>query len=232
MSGIEREASGQGLEGGGPVLVSDFDGTMTRLDFYQRARARWWDLAQGDPWEDYLAGRLTHFEALNRFFARVRGSEAELRQFIDGMELDPAVPEALERLVRAGWRIVIASAGCEWYIRHLLRQVRVPVALYANPGRYDPERGLEMTLPESSPFFIRSTGIDKVAVTRAAMAGGALTAFAGDGPPDLPAARLVPARLRFARGYLAQALDKAGEGYHPLENWAGLADTLLRETRA
>lgn len=210
-----------------PVLVSDFDGTMTRHDFYQLARARWWNEAEPDPWQDYLAGRLTHFDALNRFFARIRSDEAGLRAFVDGMELDPTLPSALERLHRAGWRIVIASAGCEWYIRHLLARIRTPFVLHANPGRLTPEGGLQMVPPVTSPFFSRATGIDKTAVMRDALASSERVAFAGDGPPDLPPARLVPGQRRFARGYLADALRKEGEAFHPLSRWEELAATLL-----
>jgi 2-hydroxy-3-keto-5-methylthiopentenyl-1-phosphate phosphatase len=214
-------------ESAAPILVSDFDGTMTRHDFYQLARARWWDEREGDPWRDYLAGKLTHFDALNRFFSRIRAGEEELRRFVEGMELDPSLPGALERLHQAGWTIVIASAGCEWYIRHLLAGIHTPFALHANPGRLVPGGGLEMRLPVESPFFSPQTGIDKAAVVRDALRGRAPVAFAGDGPPDLAPAKLVPPLLRFARGYLADALDAEGEAFIPLRDWAGLADQLL-----
>jgi len=51
------------------VLVSDFDGTMTRHDFYQLARARWWDEGDSDPGQEYLEGRMTPFRSSQRFFA-------------------------------------------------------------------------------------------------------------------------------------------------------------------
>lgn len=200
---------------------------MTRNDFYQLVRARWWNEAEPDPWNDYLAGRLTHFDALNRFFARIRADEPTLRAFIQEMQLDPTLPSALERLHRAGWKLVIASAGCEWYIRQLLAEIRIPFVLHANPGRLTPEGGLEMLPPVSSPFFSRETGIDKTAVVRDALSRGGHVAFAGDGPPDVAPAKLVPAELRFANGYLAAALEKQGEGFTPLRSWDQLADALL-----
>lgn len=212
-----------------PVLVSDFDGTMTRHDFYQLVRARWWNDAEPDPWKDYLAGRLTHFDALNRFFARIRTDERGLEEFIQGMELDPTLPEALARLHQRGWRVVIASAGCSWYIERLLARVRVPFELHANPGRFSPERGLEMIWPTDSPFFSPKTGIDKPGVVRHALAGRGVVAFAGDGPPDVPAAKLVPSDLCFARGTLAESLTREGESFQPLTNWAALADALLED---
>lgn len=209
------------------ILVSDFDGTMTRHDFYQLVRKRWWNEGDPDPWEEYLAGRLSHFDALNQFFARIEADEAALHTFAEGMELDPALPSALERLQDAGWSIVIASAGCEWYIRHLLAGIRTPYTLLANPGRLVPGAGLVMTPPVDSPFYTPATGIDKLAVVKQALAQPGRVAFAGDGPPDLPPARLIEADGRFARGYLASALTGEGLSYHPLTNWKTLADQLL-----
>lgn len=209
------------------VLVTDFDGTMTRTDFYLLARARWWDETNPDPWLDYVAGRLTHFDALNRFFASIRSDEASLREFVEGMGLDPAVPASFERLHQAGWALVIASAGCEWYIRHLLRDVRTPYVLHANPGLVTPAGALRMIPPTDSPFFTPGTGIDKVAVVEDALRRFDRVAFAGDGAPDVEPSRRVPASLRFARGHLADVLGRAGEGFLPLTNWTRLADTLL-----
>jgi 2-hydroxy-3-keto-5-methylthiopentenyl-1-phosphate phosphatase len=210
-----------------PVLVSDFDGTMTKHDFYQLVRDRWWKESEPDPWQDYLAGRITHFAALNRFFANIRGDDPSLRDLALSMELDPTLPAALERLHAAGWSLVIASAGCELYIRYLLKAIRTPYVLHTNPGRRSAAGGLEMILPIASPFFSPQTGIDKTAIVRDALAQHDRVAFAGDGPPDLPPAKLVPGTLRFARGHLADALQTEGEAFHPLATWADLADTLL-----
>lgn len=212
------------------ILVSDFDGTMTRHDFYQLVRKRWWNEAEPDPWEEYLAGRLSHFDALNQFFACIRADESTLRTFAEGMELDPTLPEALERLHQAGWSLVIASAGCAWYIRHLLAGIRTPFTLHASPGHLVPGGGLVMTPPVNSPFYTPATGIDKLAVVQHALAQSGRVAFAGDGPPDLAPAGLIPGPLRFARGYLAQALTAQSESYHSLTGWKTLADQLLESS--
>jgi 2-hydroxy-3-keto-5-methylthiopentenyl-1-phosphate phosphatase len=84
-----------------------------------------------------------------------------------------------------------------------------------------------MHLPVNSPFFSRSTGIDKVAVVEAAQRRGTAVAFAGDGRPDLEPSLLVPPERRFARGWLADELDRRSEAFHHFEDWAELARTLL-----
>jgi Iron-containing alcohol dehydrogenase len=46
------------------ILISDFDGTVTRYDFFERVRKRWPFSPQDDPWEKFVAGKITHFQAL------------------------------------------------------------------------------------------------------------------------------------------------------------------------
>jgi hypothetical protein len=36
----------------------------------------------------------------------------------------------------------------------------------SNPGTFDPEYGLKMSLPHDSPFFSATTGINKTAIVR------------------------------------------------------------------
>lgn len=210
------------------ALVCDFDGTLTRHDFYTLVQARWWRKDEHNPWDDYLAGRLTHFDALNQIYARVRGDESAIHTFLDGMQLDPTVSNAFQQLHQAGWAIIIASAGCEWYIRYHLAKanIQTPLILYSNPGRYSPSSGLLMSLPTQSKFFNPQTGVDKVAIVRDALARFRRVAYAGDGPPDLPASEL--AHTRFARAWLAEALTAKKLAFEPLVDLATAARNLLQ----
>jgi 2-hydroxy-3-keto-5-methylthiopentenyl-1-phosphate phosphatase len=209
----------------GPILVSDFDGTMTRHDFFRLVIERFLPPGAPDYWAEYRGGRLSHFEALRAIFAAAPAGEAALAELAVEMDLDPTLPEEVAALAASGWRVIVASAGCDWYIRRLLAGTAAAIEVHANPGRVADGR-LVMELPPSSPFFSAETGIDKVAVVRAALSGGGPVAFAGDGPPDLEPARLVPAPLRFARGYLAQQLQDLGEGFRPFDRWADIARAL------
>jgi len=208
------------------ILISDFDGTVTRYDFFDRVRKRWPFPPQDDPWEKFVAGEITHFQALAEIFACIRTTEADLLEVADSTELDDSFAKSARVLQDRGWEIVIASAGCDWYIRYLLKQAGVSVAVHANPGVFDPERGLVMSLPERSPFFSATKGVNKVAIVRDALSRSDRVAFAGDGRPDLKSALLVPPQLRFARGWLAEALGERGERFHLFERWSEIADQL------
>ena len=209
------------------VVVSDFDGTMTRRDFFKLAVERLLPPDGPDFWSEYRAGRITHFEALRRYFAEIRASEAEVLVVVDQMELDPGLPRAVAQLRRCGWQVIVASAGCDWYIRRLLGQAGVELEVHANPGRFLPGAGLQMKMPLGSPFLSQSLGIDKAQVVRRHLESGLTVAFAGDGFPDEEAAMLVPGDLRFARGDLAEALRQKGEPFQPFDAWPEVAERIL-----
>jgi 2-hydroxy-3-keto-5-methylthiopentenyl-1-phosphate phosphatase len=214
-------------ESRGGVLVSDFDGTMTRHDFYKLTVESLLPSGTPDYWAEYRAGAVTHFEALRRYFAAIRADEAEVLAVVDRMELDPDLPAAVAALRDAGWRVVITSAGCDWYIRRLLATEGVEVEVHANPGRFETGKGLLMEMPTGSPYLSQKLGVDKAAVIRQLYADGRVVAFAGDGFPDAEPARLVPDTLRFARGDLADVLDREGLPFRPFETWSDITRVLL-----
>jgi 2,3-diketo-5-methylthio-1-phosphopentane phosphatase len=210
------------------VLVSDFDGTMTRHDFYKLVIESLLPPGTTDYWAAYRAGRITHFEALRRYFAAIRATEEEVLAIVGRMELDPYLRTAVAALHQAGWSVVVTSAGCDWYIRKLLGAAGVNVKVYSNPGRFVAGEGLLMEMPKSSPYFSPNLGIDKAAVVKRHLRDGCTVAFAGDGFPDVEPARYVPAELRFARGDLASELRDEVLAFHPFETWSDIARVLVQ----
>ncbi len=211
------------------ILVSDFDGTMTKYDFFDLARRDLPSAAGHDFWQDFVDGHITHFDALAGIFASIRTDETAIADLIDRMELDPSLRGSVERLHAAGWEIIIASAGCDWYIRRLLAQAGVQLEVHASPGVFAPETGLQLSLPVDSPYFSRETGIDKSAIVRAALARDPDAVFAGDGRPDLAPSDLVKPSRRFATGWLARHLQKNGGEFRPFTAWSQIADALLEK---
>lgn len=210
-----------------PILISDFDGTIARRDFYDMVRQELMPPGTPDFWGMFLDGKLTHFQALYEIFIRIRQTESELMELVERMDVDPGFGPAVRRLQAAGWQVVVASAGCTWYIERLLAEAGVSVTLYANPGEFIEGQGLIMRLPEDSPYLKPSTGINKAALMADMLAQHSVVAFAGDGQPDLPPALMVPLSRRFARAWLADELTARGEGFRSFDQWSEIADLLL-----
>ena len=214
----------------GGVLVSDFDGTMTQHDFYKLAIDRLLPPSVPDYWAQYRAGALTHFEALRSYFAAIRSSEEEVLAVVEQMELDPNLPDAVERLNQAGWKVIVASAGCGWYIQRLLSAAGVDIEVHANPGRFEAGGGSLMEMPASSAYFSPTLGVDKTHIVRSFRNQSHPVAFAGDGLPDAEPARLVSSEfLALWRGALADSLRMENLPYRPFHVWSEIADKLLRQ---
>ncbi|MBM9538757.1 HAD-IB family phosphatase [Desulfobulbus alkaliphilus] len=209
------------------VFISDFDGTMTGNEFYKLAASHLLPTNALDPWRAYLEGRVTHFAALQTIFAHISAPEHKILELLGAMDPDPDLAGSVERLRSAGWDVVVASAGCEWYIQRILAMAGTELTVHANPGEYMPGGPLRMQAPEDSPFYSLETGVDKAAVVRFHQQRATAVAFAGDGFTDLPAALLVRPALRFAHGDLAHALDRRDERYRPFAVWTDVVNTLL-----
>lgn len=213
-------------------LVSDFDGTFTRREFYDLAMQA--GLIEGSPdyWTAYAAGRISHFDAISGIFSHLRCSEAAMRELVAGMEPDPKAPQALRALGSAGWDAVIVSNGCQWYIDIVLESLGLAKAgltlpVHACPGRFVEGQGLLMEAPSDSPYFRADFGVDKRRLIQDLQSRYARVAFAGNGSPDYQASLAVAPELRFARGWLARRFDQESVPYRPFEAWSEVADALL-----
>jgi 2-hydroxy-3-keto-5-methylthiopentenyl-1-phosphate phosphatase len=213
-------------------LVSDFDGTFTRREFYDLAmRDRLVD-DFSDYWTAYTAGSISHFDAMAGIFSNIRCSEAKMRELISEMEPDARTAQTIRTLAASGWDTVIVSNGCQWYIDLVLEQLGLTEAglnipVYACPGRFVEGQGLIMEAPSDSSYFRPEFGIDKRMLVEDLQLRYDNVAFAGNGSPDYQASLAVPPELRFARGWLARRFDQQGLPYRPFEAWGEVADALL-----
>jgi 2-hydroxy-3-keto-5-methylthiopentenyl-1-phosphate phosphatase len=207
------------------ILVSDFDGTMTERDFFRVALSHL-PPKSATPWERYEQGLTSHFDAVAEIFSGLRVDEQEFDAMLAEMRVESGLSEAQARLRQGGWSLVIASAGCAFYIERILLRTGIKAAIHANPGDFIPGQGLFMKQPLQSPFFAAETGIDKAAVVRYYLDRGFDTAFAGDGRPDLAPALLVPPELRFARGWLAAELEIRNEPFVHFVRWRDIEGCL------
>jgi 2,3-diketo-5-methylthio-1-phosphopentane phosphatase len=211
------------------VFVTDFDGTMCGSDFYRLVVDRFGPPHVQHYWNEYVSGRITHFDALRSIFQETAVGEEALKSLLPDMAFDDRAVEAVRKLESGGWRIIVVSAGCHWYIDQLLAEAGLELEVHSNPGGIEDGR-LVMRRPESTPFPSHAAGIDKQAIVRLHRDRGCELAFAGDGYTDEEAAMLVPESRRFARANLAEKLRERGAGYIPFNRWAEIADVLCSPT--
>jgi 2,3-diketo-5-methylthio-1-phosphopentane phosphatase len=209
------------------AFVSDFDGTITESDVYTLIAERYMPSDHPDYFADYREGRITHFEAMQAYYNYAPSEPQALDRLLRDTKPDPELSDCVHRLEASGWDVIIVSAGSSWYIERILGTAGVSATIYSNPGEIEEGRGLVLQLPEESPYFSPQMGIDKAKVVRDALRRYKRVAFAGDGPPDVEPALLVVPALRFARGFLAQALERRGEPYQAYRIWSEVVETLV-----
>jgi 2-hydroxy-3-keto-5-methylthiopentenyl-1-phosphate phosphatase len=164
---------------------------------------------------------------MEAYFAFAPTDEQQLDELLTASRPDPDLGASAALLQRASWKLWVVSAGSSWYVERVLSRAGVAATVYSNPGRLESGRGLVLEKPDpSSPYHSASEGIDKSAIVRNALRGASSVAFAGDGPPDLQPALLVRPELRFARGFLAEALRTRGEEFQPFLRWSEIARAL------
>jgi 2-hydroxy-3-keto-5-methylthiopentenyl-1-phosphate phosphatase len=209
------------------ILISDYDGTITRSDFYSLLAERYIPADAPDYFAQYRAGLITHFQAMAAYFAYAPTAEAALEELLEATAPDPDLADAAGRLEEAGWELIVVSAGTSWYIERVFARAGVRASVYSNPGRIVPGKGLVIEkLAASSPFYSEDVGVDKAAVVRDALRRAEVVAFAGDGPPDIHPALLVQPQFRFARGFLADELRARGEAFRPFNRWSEVVEGL------
>ena len=208
------------------VFFSDFDGTITDVDFYELVLERMQPALTKDLMPSFRAGDITLFDLLQRIFNSIRLSENQVVAMLPDLKPDPHLAGDFDRLADDGWELHVVSAGSSWYIERLFEQVgvRAPVTIHANPGRFEDGHGLVMSLPEDPRIARHDIGIDKAEVVRLYSDGAETIAFAGNSQPDLAAARI--ATQRFAREPLGGLLRADGLPYQPFDRWHEIAQAL------
>jgi len=215
------------------ILVTDFDGTVCQNEFYQLVRERLLPKDAPNYWEQFTSGSVSHLQVLQAYFSGIRASEADVIAMLADMQIEPRFAELVRQLEEAGWEVIVASAGCGWYIERLLTPLDLSLKVHTNPGRWvGGDAGLAMEPPYDSPFYCAEHGINKAAIIQDALSQADTVAFAGDGLTDVNGMLLLPPENRFARRDCAAVLDQKGEPYQPFDRWAEVAENLLQRSRA
>ena len=211
------------------VLFTDFDGTLTDVEFFELALERLDCTLDEDPVAEYVAGRMTLFEVQRRIFGAIGLSETQVVDLLPELRPDPHLAEDFDRLVAAGWELHVVSAGSSWYIERLFEmlEVRAPLTVHANPGRFVPGQGLVLSLPEDERVAQADIGIDKAEVIRVHADGATCIAFAGNSHVDLTGARLATDGYCFGRAPLDGLLVDEGRSCHSINGFHDVANMLL-----
>jgi len=193
------------------ALVIDFDGTITDDDFFVYLKEAYFDENSLAPWQVYLDGGLSHFDALKQIFGTLRVGADNLHDLIARVKVDEWAILLFELCHNMQIPIYIASAGCDYYINRILGNEikRYGITLVTNGSTYSETEGLVMESPQiDSLYYDENTGISKRKVVEILKDEGYRVIFAGDGPPDIEPAKI--ADVVFAKKILLEKCIEHG----------------------
>jgi 2,3-diketo-5-methylthio-1-phosphopentane phosphatase len=170
-----------------PVLVTDFDGTITGIDFFVYVVQNYLEDLDLQPWRDYKAGKARHFEALCQIFSKVHISEKQMHEDILLIPFDQGFIETVKFCKKHDIKVYITSAGADFYIKKLLESYNIlnDVTIFSNESYYNSKEGLQMIKRKPGDLFFSDVfGIDKSKVIDALKNDRTYVIFAGDGDSD------------------------------------------------
>lgn len=205
------------------AFVSDFDGTISQKDFY------WLVIEQYFPeghelFKQWKAGELLDIDFLQRVFRATSLTEEELLREIERIPLDPDAIPLLKEVREAGADVYILSAGTDYYIRHLLRELD-DVTILSNRGEYE-SGGIGLKLDPAEWSYSERYGIDKRKVVERLKESYETVHFAGDSEPDSHPAHV--ADRTFAKDALQTILQQQGVDFEPVESFRDIRNLLIK----
>ncbi len=193
------------------VLISDFDGTISKKDFFYMVIDNLLTDKKSAlaPWQEYLKGNIKHIDALSGIFSQIRLSQPDFDKFISTIEVDERFYDTAKFCNDKKIPFYICSAGTKYYIEKRIADVlqKYEITLISNDATYTQKDGLHLIPPAESVYFYNpNTGISKEAIVKKFKDDGYFTVYAGDGKPDFKASKIADAV--FAKDLLLELCKK------------------------
>ena len=213
----------------GPVVFSDFDGTISQVDVTDSILENFADPAWREVEDKWVRGEIGSRDCLMRQMALVKASRDELDRLIDCVPIDPGFVSFHEFARDRAAPLYVVSDGFDYVIRRLLRRAVVsgPLrngrdlfssALKAVGGELrtsfpHPPAGCEHGCATCKPDIMRHLGRGRRPVI-----------FVGDGLSDRYAVH--QADVVFAKGNLLDYCRKNGVDCQPWRTFADVEGAL------
>jgi 2-hydroxy-3-keto-5-methylthiopentenyl-1-phosphate phosphatase len=209
----------------------DFDGTIATVDTTDLLLERFADPAWLTVEEDWKAGRIGSRECLVRQVDLVRATPAELRDFVDGIEIDPAFSSFVDLCLESGLDVSVVSDGLDFTVGRVLRGANLELPYFANKLEYIGDSRWRLSFPHARSDCRALSGNCKCQFSDGAT--GKVRIVVGDGRSDFCVAE--GADLVLAKSSLqkhCQENDIAHFAFNTFVDATGLLATWLDEQAA
>jgi 2,3-diketo-5-methylthio-1-phosphopentane phosphatase len=201
------------------LIVSDFDGTISRQDIGNRLFHHFSDGRSDEPVQRWIRNEIDSKECLLAEAGLMRPiTHEEFDEYLEGHEIDPGFPGLVEMCDDENYSLAIVSDGLDLYIKPVLSRYGLEhLPVYANRANLENGR-LQLEFPYYADSCGRCANC-KGSRIKYLKRPGQIVVYIGDGKSDLCA--IDQADLIFAKKYLARHLR---EHNIPFEEYATFAD--------
>ncbi len=219
------------IEGGNEMenwaFVSDFDGTISKKDFYWLVIEAYFPEGQA-LYTKWKAGEYQDIDFLEQVFKSINQNEEQIIEDILSLPVDEHVPSFIEAVQQHGGDFFILSAGTDYYIHHILKHYGIQnVPVFSNKGYYE-NKNVHLSIDKAHSHYSRRYGIDKSKVITELKEKYDVVYFAGDSEPDSHPAKV--ADLTFAKDALQGILRENNVPFVPIHSFEDI-EKVLRDRK-
>jgi 2,3-diketo-5-methylthio-1-phosphopentane phosphatase len=218
-----KQKQAEAQRGAGPIVFTDFDGTVTQLDvtdeiLAQLAHPSWREVEQ-----EWTRGLIGSRECLERQIALVDASADELNALIDAVPVDPTFASFYHFTRQRRIPFYVLSEGFDYVIVRILKRagingpVRNGIQMFSSALRLEGRR-LIPSFPHSAEPCEHRCATCKAALLRRLGKGKYPVIFVGDGLSDRFA--VDEADVVFAKRQLLAYCRERGKPCQPFDNFA------------
>lgn len=207
------------------VFISDFDGTITKKDFYVHVLEKYLGEEGAMKYKRWRRGEFKDVEFLGYVFQNIGQNEEQIYRDIIELEFDPYLKNFIDFVHENNGDFIILSAGSNYYIETLLKHYGIEdIKIYSNRGVYR-DKGIHFDIDPTYEFYCEKYGINKKKVVQHFKSKYKRVYYAGDSRPDYEASLLCD--LVFARGKLISLLEENNINFFPFANFSEIKDVLI-----
>lgn len=208
------------------AFVSDFDGTISKEDFYWLVINKYFPEGQ-ELFNKWKRAELLDFDFLSQVFASIHQDEEQIIADILSIPIDEHVPSFIKKVQENNGDFYVLSAGTDYYIHHILKQYGIEnVKVFSNEG-YFREKNVFMNIDETHRHYSKRYGIDKSKVILELKEQYENIYFSGDSEPDShPAAY---ADITFAKDALQDILREKNIPFVAVETFMEIETYLIEK---
>lgn len=199
------------------VFVSDFDGTLTKKDFYQMIIDDYLGADGHTLYKEWRQGLHEDKAFLSKIYSSINREEAEILEDILRIEWDEGAPEFIKKVRENEGEFIILSSGTNYYIDRFLKEKGLSdIKVYSIPGIYK-DKGIHLQIDKNNPYYSEKYGIDKAKVIEDLKKHYTHVYYTGDSTPDIPPCKI--ADMAFAKGKLQDLLNAEGIDFVPVKSY-------------